>query len=132
LLLNRVNNPPHRASISQLERDMADSNYSRRWLLQRGLLAAAIIPAIGFRSEAATAAAPELSSADPAASALGYIDDASAVDAKGNPTYKADQSCATCSQFQGKAGDTRGACSIFPGKSVAAKGWCKVWAKRPG
>jgi len=111
---------------------MVDSNYSRRWLLQRSLIAAAIIPVIGFRSAAGAAPAPELSPADPAAGALGYTDDASAVDAKVNPTYKADQSCATCSQFQGKASDTRGTCSIFPGKSVAAKGWCKVWAKRPG
>lgn len=110
---------------------MVDSNYSRRWLLKQSLIAAAIIPAIGFRSEAWAAPAPALSPADPAASALTYTDDASAVDAKVNPTYKADQSCATCSQFQGKASDARGACNVFPGKSVAAKGWCKVWAKRP-
>ncbi len=110
-----------------------NSNYfSRRWLLQRSLIAAAIFPAIGIRSEAWAAPAAALSPTDPAASALAYTDDASAVDAKTNPTYKADQSCATCSQFQGKASDTRGPCNIFPGKSVAAKGWCKVWAKRPG
>jgi hypothetical protein len=110
---------------------MAD-NYSRRWLLQQSLIAAAIIPAIGIRSEAWGAPVPALTPADPAAGALGYTDNASSIDAKANPTYKVDQTCANCGQFRDNASDTRGACNVFPGKSVAAKGWCKVWAKRPG
>jgi hypothetical protein len=111
---------------------MADNRCSRRWLLQQSLIAAAILPAIGIRSEAWGAPVPALTPTDPAAGALGYTDDASSVDAKANPTYRVDQNCVTCAQYQGKASDTRGACNIFPGKSVAGKGWCKVWAKRPG
>jgi len=103
---------------------------SRRTLLNQALLAAAIIPAV--RMGTAHAAAAPLDPMDPAAKSLGYAVDSSKVDAAANPTHKADQTCATCAQYQGKAGDAEGGCTIFPGKSVAAKGWCKVWAKKPG
>ncbi len=112
---------------------MTDGNYSRRRLLQQSLIAATFIPAMGLRSATSLAAPPPaLTPDDPAAIALAYTEKASSVDAKLNPTFKPDQNCANCVQFQGKASDTRGACNLFPGKSVAAAGWCKVWAKRPG
>src|SRR5882757_9712841 len=63
--------------------------------------------------------------------ALGYTTDATKVDAKMNATYKPNQKCSTCAQFQGKAGDASAGCYIFAGKSVVAGGWCKVWAAKP-
>ena len=68
---------------------------------------------------------------DPQASALGYKADATKTDKAKFPKYAADQSCANCALFQGKAGDAAGGCPLFAGKQVAAKGWCSAWAKKP-
>ena len=43
-----------------------------------------------------------LSPTEPAAKALGYIEDATKVDAKANPTFKAGQNCANCLQWADK------------------------------
>jgi hypothetical protein len=105
---------------------------SRRAMVKSGLIAGAFIPAMGLMVDSAAAAAlPALDPADPTAQALGYTTDASKVDAKQNATYKPNQKCSTCAQFQGKAGDASGGCNIFAGKSVVAGGWCKVWAAKP-
>ena len=105
---------------------------SRRAIVKGGLIAGAFIPAMGLVSNTAAAAAlPPLDPNDPTAQALGYTSDASKVDAKANSTYKPNQKCGTCAQFQGKAGDASGGCNIFAGKSVSAGGWCKVWAQKP-
>jgi High potential iron-sulfur protein len=106
---------------------------SRRALVNYALLAGAFLPAlhIGREAAAAEALAP-LDPNDPTAKSLGYVSDSSKVDASANPTYKADQTCASCAQFQGKSGEHQAGCNIFVGKSVAAGGWCKVWAKKPG
>jgi hypothetical protein len=106
---------------------------SRRTLVNYALLAGAFLPAlhIGREAAAAEALAP-LDPGDPTAKSLGYATDSTKVDASANPTYKPDQTCSSCAQFQGKPGEHQGGCSIFPGKSVAAGGWCKVWAKKPG
>jgi High potential iron-sulfur protein len=104
---------------------------SRRTLVTSGLLAGAFIPAMGMLSRVADAAAlPMLDPSDPTAAALGFVSDASKVNAAANPTYKPTQKCGTCAQFQGKAGDASAPCSIFAGKSVPAAGWCKVWAQK--
>ncbi len=108
------------------------SKISRRAIVKGGLIAGAFIPAIGLMANSAAAAGlPLLDPADPTAQALGYVADATKVDAKANATYKPNQKCSTCAQFQGKAGDATGGCNIFAGKSVAAGGWCKVWAQKP-
>lgn len=105
---------------------------SRRALVKGGLIAGALMPAMGLLGNPAAAAdLPALDPADPTAKALGFVNDSSKVDAAANPTHKADQKCATCAQFQGKATDARGGCNIFAGKSVPAGGWCRVWAKKP-
>ena len=105
---------------------------SRRALVKRGLIAGAFIPAMGFvRNAEAAAALPLLDTKDPTAQALGFVTDASKVDAAANATYKPNQKCSTCAQFQGKPGDATAACNIFVGKSVPAGGWCKVWAAKP-
>jgi len=105
---------------------------SRRAIVKSGLIAGAFIPAMGLMVDSASAAGlPALDPADPTAQALGYTTDATKVDAKMNATYKPNQKCSTCAQFQGKAGDASAGCNIFAGKSVVAGGWCKVWAAKP-
>lgn len=105
---------------------------SRRAIVKGGLIAGAFIPAMGLMADAAQAAdLPALDPKDPTAQALGFVTDASKVDAAANATYKPTQKCSTCAQYQGKAGDATGGCLIFAGKSVPAAGWCKVWAQKP-
>jgi hypothetical protein len=83
---------------------------------------------IGSRPSGA-ADVPALDPKEPAAVALGFANDANAVDASANPTFARGQTCANCQQYQGRPGDARGGCALFPGKSVPAAGWCKVWRK---
>ena len=109
------------------------NKFSRRAIVKGGLIAGAFIPAMGFMSSSANAAAlPPLDPKDPTAQALGFITDATKVDTASNPTYKPNQKCSSCAQYQGKAGDASGGCNIFAGKSVPAGGWCKTWTQKPG
>ena len=105
---------------------------SRRHLMWGALSAGALVPAAALIGKESAAA--ELTPIDPndaAAKALGFIADASKVDASANGTFKAGQHCGACAQFQGKAGDPRGGCIIFAGRSVPADGWCQAWTQRP-
>jgi hypothetical protein len=82
---------------------------------------------------AAAGALPMLSPTEPAAKALGYVEDATKVDAKANPTFKAGQNCANCLQWADKNRKApTSKCNLFPGKLVKSGGWCKVWVKAPG
>lgn len=64
---------------------------------------------------------------DPQAVNLGYVDDASTVDAGQYPRYQAGQLCSNCALYLG--GDAaQGGCPLFPGKSVKAAGWCSAYA----
>jgi hypothetical protein len=104
---------------------------SRRDMVKSGLIAGALVPAIGLLGNAARAQAPTpLDPNDPTAKALNFVTDASKVDAGANPTYKAGQKCSTCAQYTGKPGSTTGGCNIFVGHTVPATGWCKVWAAK--
>lgn len=105
---------------------------SRRSIVKGGFIAGALLPAMGLvsRNAAAAAALPPLDPNDPTAKALGFVNDASKIDTKTHPTFKADQKCSTCAQYQGKAGDATAACTIFAGKSVPAAGWCQVWVQK--
>ena len=106
---------------------------SRRAIVKGGLIAGAFIPAIGLMANTADAAGlPALDPKDPTAVGLGFVTDATKVDAAANATYKPAQKCSNCAQYQGKAGDATAGCNIFPGKSVPAGGWCKAWAQKPG
>ena len=97
------------------------NNMTRRALVQRGLIASALVPVAGlFLGTAAHGESPALDSSDPTAKALGYV----------TKSAKPDANCANCSQFQAKAGDAMGPCTIFPGKSVASAGWCSGWVKK--
>lgn len=66
----------------------------------------------------------------PQAAALGYVADATKVDAKKYPKYAAGQLCSNCALYQAKEGDPAGNCPLFAGKQVAAKGWCSAWVKK--
>ena len=104
---------------------------SRRSIVKNGLIAGAILPVAGLVSRGAGAAAlPPLDPSDPTAKALAFTTDASKVDSKTYPTFKAGQKCGTCAQYQGKAADATADCTIFAGKSVPQGGWCQVWAQK--
>ena len=104
---------------------------SRRSIVKSGLIAGTFLPAMGLLSQhAAAAALPPLDPSDPPAKALGFVTDNTKVDTKAYPTFKPAQKCATCAQYQGKAGDATAACTIFAGKSVPQGGWCQVWAQK--
>ena len=108
------------------------SKISRRAIVKGGLIAGSMIPVLALPAWNARAAAlPPLDANDPTAKSLGFVVDATKVDAKANPTYKAGQKCGSCAQFQGKAGDAAGGCNIFVGHAVPQGGWCKVWAQKP-
>ncbi len=110
---------------------MFESKMPRRALLKGVLTGLAAIPVVGVFSRANAAPGAMLDAADPQAKALGYVADTTKVDDKARPTHKAEQKCANCVQFQGKAGDANGGCPIFAGRQVAANGWCSVWVKKP-
>jgi hypothetical protein len=105
----------------------------RRSFLKAAVLGAVSVQAITLatRSDAA-APLPALDPNDATAKALGYVPDATKVDAKARPNYKPGQKCGNCVQFQGKATDAEGACNLFVGKGVKGAGWCSVWAQKPG
>jgi hypothetical protein len=122
---NVCSTSPHRI-------DPMQNKFSRRAIVKSGLIAGAFIPAMGLMSRSADAAAlTPLDPKDPTAQALGFVTDASKVDTAANPTFKPNQKCSTCAQYQGKAGDASGGCNIFVGKSVPAGGWCKTWSQKP-
>jgi hypothetical protein len=107
--------------------------YSRRALIKRALIVAAVAPVAGLGIGLSSAAdATPLDPKDPTAASLGFVNDASKVDASKYPTYTAGQHCGSCAQFQGKPGDARGSCNIFVGHTVPQTGWCQVWAQKPG
>jgi hypothetical protein len=112
---------------------MDDELMGRRAILKAAMVGAVAVSVAGLSRQAgaADAALVPLSATDPTGAALGYAEDTSKVDEKKYPLHKAAQSCATCVQYKGKAGDARGACTIFAGKSVNAHGWCSVWAQKP-
>lgn len=110
---------------------MHQRKLSRRAMVKGSLLAGTLVPALGLIGKTAQGAAlTPLDANDAQAKALGFVADASKVDAAKSPTFKAGQKCGTCAQFQGKAGDATGGCNIFVGHTVPSGGWCKVWAQK--
>jgi hypothetical protein len=73
------------------------------------------------------AAPPRLDVKDPAAIALGYVENSAQVDIKKYPVFVKGSTCENCLQLQGSAGDNYRPCGLFPGKLVAVGGWCKSW-----
>jgi hypothetical protein len=124
-----------------------ENKLTRRHVLGASLLGLSAIPVVAetalAQAKPAAAAAPAakpaagslpvLSPTEPAAKALGYIEDAKKVDTKANPNYKPGQICGNCLQWADKDRKVALAkCNLFPGKLVKNPGWCKVWVKAPG
>jgi len=106
---------------------------TRRAIVQGGLIAGALVPALGLMGNYAGAAAlTPLDANDPTAKALGFVSDATKVNAAANPTFKPGQMCSNCAQYLGKPGDASGGCNIYAGHSVPAGAWCKGYAPKPG
>jgi hypothetical protein len=105
---------------------------TRRALLLRLSLAASAAGVVGtpirHASGAGTTAPTRLDEHDPAAVALGYVEESSRVDAQKNPTFVAGSNCENCLLLQGKPGESWRPCTLFPGKLVHISGWCKSWA----
>jgi High potential iron-sulfur protein len=105
---------------------MSKQGISRRALVRTlalGAAAAALPPRALLGAEP-----PKLDVNDPAAVALGYVENASQVDRAKNPRYVPGSNCDNCLQLQGKPGNNYRPCSLFPGKLVAVSGWCSGWA----
>ncbi|MDP8983749.1 MAG: high-potential iron-sulfur protein [Pseudomonadota bacterium] len=97
---------------------------SRRELV--GVLALGGAAALAVRRTSA-AEGQKLDPKDPAAAALGYVENAADVNVKKFPAYVKGSSCVDCLQLGGKAGDPYRPCTLFPGKLVAVGGWCSGW-----
>jgi len=104
--------------------DMSAQTQQRRRFLVAG--ACALAGATGV----AAAQGTKLDEKDGQAVSLGYRHESSKVDKAKYPKHSAQQQCAGCGLFQGKAGDAWGGCPIFAGRQVSAKGWCSAWAKK--
>jgi hypothetical protein len=96
---------------------------SRRDAL-RTLAAAAGVAALPRHS---FAEAQRLDVKDPAAVAVGYVENASEVDAKKFASYARGSTCGNCLLLQGAAGPAYRPCDFFQGKLVAVAGWCTAW-----
>lgn len=110
---------------------MSEKTYPRRTLLKGALLGVAAVPVTALLGRAEAAAGP-VDPNEAQAKSLGYVTDATKVDAKANPNYKPGQHCGNCLQAPtAKAGDKQVACNIFAGRMVNANGWCKVYVAKP-
>ncbi|MGI9301592.1 MAG: high-potential iron-sulfur protein [Gammaproteobacteria bacterium] len=90
----------------------------------------AVIPLASLTASRIAFAADKIDEGDPAAAALGYKHDASAVDTAKFPKQTGEQNCANCQLYTGAEGSEWGPCGIFPGKDVSASGWCNAWVAK--
>lgn len=97
---------------------------------RRGFLGKVLLAELGLlaMTRPAQALAPKLATTDPAAAAVGYVEDATKTDTKRFSTYQPGQNCANCELIMLQYGFWR-PCRLFPGKLVSAKGWCNAWVK---
>jgi hypothetical protein len=99
---------------------------TRRKLVKNLSLAAGFSAALPwYRTRGAEPA--RLDVKDPAAIAVGYVENAGQVDVKKYPAYVKGSTCENCLQLQGSAGSAYRPCSLFPGKLVSVSGWCDAW-----
>lgn len=109
---------------------MQDIKMQRRRFLTTLACGAAAIPLAQLLAGQARAAdLPHVTADDATAKAVGYVPDASKLDAKKEPTFKAGSACGGCALYQGGK-EAFGGCALFPGKAVAAKGWCRSFAAK--
>ena len=99
------------------------SSLSRRQLLTRLALGAAVPFTAPVVRTALAAELPLLAVNTAEAQAVKYVEDASAAHAA-----QPGSNCGSCALYQGSYGSSQGPCQIFPGKAVKAAGWCSSWA----
>jgi hypothetical protein len=114
----------YRSAFLHIE-DMNKITVSRRTFL--GTLTLGATAGVMAIHGAAAAELPKLDVKDPAAVALGYVENASQVDTKKYPNFVKGSNCENCLQLQGKAGNNYRPCSLFAGKVVSVSGWCSGW-----
>jgi hypothetical protein len=109
-----------------------ETKFTRRAIVQSGLIAGALVPVIGLvgTRSAGAAALPLLDPNDATAKSLGFVSNAATVNTAKYTSYKPGQHCGSCIQFGGKAGDAAGTCNIFTGHYVPATGWCSAYAAK--
>jgi hypothetical protein len=110
-----------------MSRPPSNRALNRRSLVKNLAAAAAAVSFLrGVKSRAADL--PHLDVKDPQAGALGYVENATQVDAKKYPTYVKGSRCDNCLLLQGSSGAAYRPCNLFAGKLVSAAGWCSGWA----
>ena len=93
---------------------MSEKKFQRRDVLKGALMGVAAVPVTALLGRA-EAAAGKVDPSEPQAKSLGYVEDASKVDAKANPNFKPGQTCANCLQAPtAKAGLPRYSASCPP------------------
>lgn len=100
---------------------------TKRRTLIKNLAAAAAAAVLFPGRRARSEEAPHLGVKDPAAVALGYVENAAKVDVKKYPTYIKGSSCDNCLLLGGNPGPNYRPCNLFPGKLVSVGGWCSGW-----
>ena len=103
------------------------SSAVNRRSLVKNLAAAAAAAAVFPAGRSRSAESPHLDVKDSAAVAVGYVENATQVDAKKYPAFVKGSRCDNCLLLQGASGAYR-PCSLFPGKLVSASGWCSGWS----
>jgi High potential iron-sulfur protein len=106
---------------------MPQRTVARRSFIKTLTIGAAVGVWTTSSAHAADAPPAKLDVKDPAAVALGYVENAAQVDTKKYPTYVKGSNCENCLQLQGKPGNNYRPCNLFPGKVVAVSGWCSSW-----
>jgi hypothetical protein len=99
---------------------------TRRVVVENLSLAAVLSAALPWH-RARGAQPARLDVKDPAAVAVGYVENAGQVDVKKYPAYVKGSTCENCLQLQGSAGSAYRPCGLFPGKLVSVSGWCTAW-----
>ena len=100
---------------------------SRRAVVKTLALVAATVAGLATHRLRSAESTQKLDIHEPAAVALGYVEDASQVDRKKFPQFVPGSNCENCLQLQGKAGNDYRPCGLFSGKLVAVAGWCSGW-----
>lgn len=99
---------------------------SRRRFLTWSAVTAVTACLGGLSVRARASDLPHLTTTDPTAKAMDYVEDANT---SKNGLYKPGSSCANCQFYAGpEAG--YGPCQLFPGKAVNAKGWCTSFTSK--
>jgi High potential iron-sulfur protein len=99
---------------------------TRRKVIKSLSLAAGLSVGLAWRPTFSAEAA-RLDVKDPAAAALGYVENVAHLDTKKYPEFVPGSTCENCLQLQGTAGNNYRPCGLFPGKLVSVSGWCKSW-----